>query len=208
MPTRSYDSPTRAAAAAEKRARVVEAAGRLLSEPGDVVAFSLDAVAKAAGVTRLTVYNQFGSRRGLLEAVFDERARQGGLGRLPDAMALADPHAALDHLVEIFCDFWGDDPAIGRLHAAVALDADFAQAVAARYDRRRTLMGVLVERMSPGDGRDAADVLFALTSYAMFELLQPGRSKQAVCTLVKNACAAVLAGLPRPNPNASRRSPD
>ncbi|HEV2678337.1 MAG TPA: TetR/AcrR family transcriptional regulator [Aliidongia sp.] len=197
MATRSYDSPKRTAAAAEKRARVVEAAGRLLSEPADVTAFSLDAVAKAAGVTRLTVYNQFGSRRGLLEVVFDERARQQGLGRLADALALADPQAALDRVIEIFCDFWGDDPAIGRLHGAIALDAEFAQAVAARYERRRQLMGTLVERIVPGAAREAGDLLFALTSYAMYELLLPGRSKPAVCALVKMACAAVLARFPR-----------
>jgi len=107
MPTRPYVSPIRDTAAAEKRARVVDAAGRLLREQADVASFSLDAVAKAAGVTRLTVYNQFGSRRGLLEAVFDERARQGGLNRIADAMAMSDPRAGLDRLVEIFCDFWG-----------------------------------------------------------------------------------------------------
>jgi len=39
-------------------------------------------------VTRLTVYNQFGSRRGLLEAVFDNIARQGGLHEIADAMAM------------------------------------------------------------------------------------------------------------------------
>src|SRR5580693_193958 len=95
MPTRPYVSPIRDTAAAEKRARVVDAASRLLREQADVASFSLDAVGKAAGVTRLTVYNQFGSRRGLLEAVFDEIARHGGLHQLPDAMAMSDPRTAL-----------------------------------------------------------------------------------------------------------------
>ena len=52
------------AAAAEKRERVIEAAARSLREDASIASFSLDAVAKAAGVTRLTVYHQFGSRRG------------------------------------------------------------------------------------------------------------------------------------------------
>jgi AcrR family transcriptional regulator len=91
MKSRSYVSPIRDAAAAEKRARVIEMAGRLLRGKAGISSFSLDAVAKAAGVTRLTVYKQFGSRRGLLEAVFDDRARQGGLGRIAEAMAMADP---------------------------------------------------------------------------------------------------------------------
>ena len=91
MSTRSYVSPVRTAAAAEKRDRVIQAAARFLREEDRIAAFSLDAVAKAADVTRLTVYNQFGSRRGLLEAVFDDIARRGRLIRLNDAMAEPDP---------------------------------------------------------------------------------------------------------------------
>jgi AcrR family transcriptional regulator len=201
MPTRRYVSPIRERAAAEKRVRVVDAASRLLREQADVASFSLDAVAKAAGVTRLTVYNQFGSRRGLLEAVFDERARQGGLGRIAEAMAMSDPRAGLDRLVEIFCDFWGGDPAVGRLHAATALDPEFAAAVAERNERRRRAISVLAERLSrkrnqdAGSLRDAVDLMFALTSHAMFDMLRAGRTDDAVCRLVKSACAAALGKL-------------
>jgi AcrR family transcriptional regulator len=198
MPTRPYVSPIRDTAAAEKRARVVDAASRLMREQTDVASFSLDAVAKAAGVTRLTVYNQFGSRRGLLEAVFDERARQGGLGRIAEAMAMANPRAGLDRLVDIFCDFWGGDPAVGRLHAATALDPEFAAAVAERNERRRKVIRVLVERLPHNRKQDAetrqnaVDLVFALTSHAMFDMLRVGRSDVAVRTLVKSACAAAL----------------
>jgi len=198
MPTRPYVSPIREMAAAEKRARVVDAASRLLRERADVASISLDAVAKAAGVTRLTVYNQFGSRRGLLEAVFDERARQGGLGRIAEAMAMSDPGAGLERLVEIFCDFWGGDPAVGRLHAATALDPEFAAAITERNERRRKAIGVLIERLPHERNqdavnlRDAIDLVFALTSHAMFDMLRAGRSDDAVCTLVKSACAAAL----------------
>src|ERR1700737_5433233 len=105
MRRRAYVSSVRAAGAAEKRDRVIAAAARSLREDASIASFSLDSVAKAAGVTRLTVYNQFGSRRGLLEAVFDEIARQGGLSRIEEAMAMPDPGMALDRLVEIFCHF-------------------------------------------------------------------------------------------------------
>src|SRR5882757_9170213 len=148
MPTRAYVSSVRTAAAAAKRDRVIEAAARLLREDASIATFSLDAVAKAAGLTRLTVYHQFGSRRGLLEAVFDEIARQGGLTEIADAMALPDPHAALDRLVEIFCAFWNRDPAVGRLHEAMATDPEFAQALIGRNERRRKTVNVLVERIA------------------------------------------------------------
>jgi AcrR family transcriptional regulator len=58
-----------------------------------------------AGVTRLTFYNQFGSRSALLEAVFDERAARGGLHRIAGAMAASDPHAGLLQVIAIFLRF-------------------------------------------------------------------------------------------------------
>src|SRR5258705_10148095 len=146
MKKRAYVSSVRSEAAAEKRDRVIEAAAKLLREDASIAGFSLDTVAKAAGVTRLTVYNQFGSRRGLLEAVFDDIARQGGLQGLGDAMAMPDPCAALDRVVEIFCTFWNRDPAVGRLHEAMATDPEFAQALIERNERRRKLGRGIVER--------------------------------------------------------------
>ena len=200
MSSRRYVSSVRAEAAAEKRDRVVEAAAGLLREDTSITGFSLDAVAKAAGVTRLTVYNQFGSRRGLLEAVFDGIARQGGLIRIADAMALPDPQAALDRLVEIFCDFWDRDPAVGRLHEAMAIDPEFAQALTERNERRRTALEVLVGRMArkktpPRSRRNAVDLIFALTSYAMFAMLRRERSATEVCLLVKSACRCAVNSL-------------
>ena len=80
MKPRSYVSPIRNAAAAEKRARVVKVAGRLLDGKAGISSFSLERVAKAAGVTRLTVYKQFGSRRELLEAVFAVHGTAASVG--------------------------------------------------------------------------------------------------------------------------------
>ncbi|SIO62332.1 transcriptional regulator, TetR family [Bradyrhizobium erythrophlei] len=197
MRRRAYVSSVRTAAAAEKRDRVIEAAARTLREDASISSFSLDNVAKAAGVTRLTVYNQFGSRRGLLEAVFDDIARQGGLEGIAGAMAIADPHAALDRLVEIFCAFWNRDPAVGRLHEAMATDPEFAAALIDRNERRRRGVRVLVDRIAgkPASRRarqDAVDTIFALTSYAVFAMLSPGRSVDDVCHLVQSACRAAL----------------
>src|SRR5207237_9663991 len=148
MRRRSYVSSVRTAAAAETRDRVIAAAAKCLREDASIASFSLDNVAKAAGVTRLTVYNQFGSRRALLEAVFDEIARQGGLAGIADAMAMTDPHAALERLVEIFCAFWSRDSAVGRLHDAMATDPEFAAALVERNERRRKAVGTLVGRMA------------------------------------------------------------
>jgi AcrR family transcriptional regulator len=204
MKKRAYASSVRLAAAAETRSRVIAAAAKSLREDASIARFSLDTVAKAAGVTRLTVYNQFGSRRGLLEAVFDDIAQLGGLFELGEAVAMTDPHAALDRVVEIFCAFWARDPAIARLHEAIATDPEFGEALLARNERRRKLAKVLVDRIAAKTAsrrarQDAIDLIFALTSYPMFAMLRSGRSAEEVCRLVQAACRAALAPISDPS---------
>jgi len=192
-----YVSALRTAAANAKRERVVAAATQCLREDGGLAGFSLDSVAKAAGVTRLTVYNQFGSRRGLLEAVFDDIAARGRLATIPEALSLADPRQGLDAIIDRFCAFWSSDQAIGRLHDAMATDAEFAVALTERNERRRKLLQALIKKLLPADvparrRRDAVDFVHAMTSYAMFRLLGSDRSVEAVAELVKTSCRAVL----------------
>jgi AcrR family transcriptional regulator len=154
---------------------------------------SLDAVAKRAGVTRLTVYNQFGSRRALLEAVFDDMAERAGLHRIREAMTRPDPQAALQQIVAIFCDFWSiHRGALRRLHAAGATDPEFEESLRARNERRRHLLAVLVDRMIEGGAKrpeaaiELIDVLFALTSVAFFwELTAGGRETATACRLIQ-----------------------
>jgi len=191
-PTRAYVSAVRAAAAAEKRRDVIDAAARFLREEKSLATFSLDAIARKAGVTRLTVYNQFGSRRGLLEAVFDDIARRGRLARISDAINNPDPWLGLDTLVEIFCAFWSSDPALGRLQDAEAIDHEFAQAVLDRNERRRPTIHAFLQRiphqLPPEIERDSVDLIFCLTSYATYRSLSTGRKNPAVCELLKAAC--------------------
>src|SRR5258706_9267125 len=210
MSTRPYVSSVRTAAAAAKRDRVIEAAARSLREDTSIASFSLDAVAKAAGVTRLTVYHQFGSRRGLLEAIFDEVARQGGLVQIPEAMAISDPRAALDRLVEIFCAFWSSDPAVGRLHEAMATDPEFAQALIERNERRRTTIDVLIRRIagkiaSARARQDAVDMNFAPTRFSMFGMVGQKRLAGGVCMLIKSSCRWALGALSPDRRSAARR---
>jgi AcrR family transcriptional regulator len=196
MSRRCYHSPVRAAAAAEKRDAVVKAAIELLRKRS-IAEFSLDSVAKAAAVTRLTVYNQFGSRRGLLEAVLDELAQHGRLLRLPEALEVQDPRVALSALVDIFCDFWAGDPAVAKLHDAAALDAEFGEALHARGELRRQLLKALVDRMGSGAAtpparREAVDLIFTLTGSAVHRSLSATQSDAAVRRILKAGCKAAV----------------
>jgi hypothetical protein len=116
-----------------------------------------------------------------MEAVFDERAERGGLFRIVEAMQDPDPQAALRRIIAIFCDFWSSDPGTMRLlHAAGASDAEFADSVHERNERRRSVLSVIVHRLAAGRAPPKAlgnlvDVLFALTSFAFFWQLTAGK---------------------------------
>jgi AcrR family transcriptional regulator len=207
---RPYRSPSRDAAASQTRERIVVAATAVLRASEGIGGFSLEAVAKKAGVTRLTVYNQFGSRRALLEAVFDQIAAARGLHRIADVMAGSDPHAGLLEVIAIFCDFWSFDPgALGRLQAAGASDPEFEASVRERNERRRRLLAVLVDRITEGGEQrsnissnetstdatraDLVDVLFALTSFPFFsQLTAHGRPRDAACCLIQDLARDAL----------------
>jgi len=197
LTSRIYRSPQREAAAAETRERILSAAATLLSQADGISRFSLDSVAKAAAITRLTVYNQFGSRAALLEAVLDRLALGAGLARIPEAMADEDPQSGLRRLIGIFCDFWAHDHnMVACLHAVGAKDQEFSDAVNARNERRRRTFSVLVNRLTGAgcvrstEAGELVDVLFALTSFSFFaELSADGRPAGVVCRLIQNMAA-------------------
>jgi AcrR family transcriptional regulator len=189
--SRPYRSPQRAAAADETRARLVAAARTLLSGGKDLPAFSLDGVARQAGVTRLTVYNQFQSKRGLLEAVFDDLAQRGGLSELPQVFAEADPDKAIRRFVTVFCRFWtAHATMLPKFSAVTKLDDDVAASLHARSERRRHALTLLLSRFSADDDSksvDLVDLLFALTSFEMFAALSVrNRSAASVEALVQD----------------------
>jgi len=205
MKPRRYQSPIRQAAADATHARIIAAARALLGSRKGIVGFSVDAVARKARITRLTVYNQFGSRRALLEAVFDDMAVGGGLHRIQEAMEVADPHDALRRIVAIFCAFWSSDTvAMVRLHAAAASDPEFDESIHGRNERRRRILSDIVRRMAIGRAPQAnalqelTDILFALTSLAFFaQLISGGHSAEVVYRAIQGLCddAVLRAGL-------------
>src|SRR5256885_16000467 len=81
MSPRPYRLGRREAANEETRGRVLAAARRLLADPAGLSDFSMEGVARRADVARMTIYYQFGSRRGLLEAPFDDLPPRGKIGQ-------------------------------------------------------------------------------------------------------------------------------
>jgi len=197
--TRASRGEHRRAAAEETRAPIIAAARALLTaENGSEL--NVDAVARNAGVARMTVYYQFGSKRGLLEAIFDNLAAGNLAATLPSAYAQPEPLEALDALIRAFMWFWDSERlAIRRLRALADLDPIIGESLTARDERRREGLRALMRRYGEPRGgtvdslEEAVDVLHTLTSFETFDSLAcVGRSPEEVARIVGDLAKKVL----------------
>jgi AcrR family transcriptional regulator len=178
MSPRPYRMQQRLAGVDATRARIVASARQVLVS-GD--SFSLEAVASDAGVARLTIYDRFGGRDALLEAVFDDLAESGGLMRLPEAFADPDPVAALERFVVIFCGFYATHRIVLRRLNALAVLRSGTSAQTDRNPRRLQGLHVLLGRIADGGNPlagtpDVVRLVHVLTGFAFVdELSGPDR---------------------------------
>jgi AcrR family transcriptional regulator len=185
----------------ETRWRIIAAARDVVAFRHRTGKFSVEEVARRAGVARMTVYYQFGSLGGLLEALCDSLASAGGMGRLADVFRISDPRAGIDRFISVFAGFWESDRAVLRgLGAFAALDPEFAAVLEERYNWRRKGIGVLLERHAKLTGRprpkemeEAADLLYMLTSFSTYDTLaSTRRGSTQVASMVQRLARQVL----------------
>ena len=176
--TRSYRLGKRQPAV-DATAHSVVAAARELVRQNPAGEVSVAEIARRAGVSRITVYNRFGSRQGVLGALraMDPQA----------APADGDPTDGLRRHLAAACSRWAADPALFRNLAPIEAD-----------DRAR----LLAERLAAGDAlrpgcslREAEDVIGALSSFAVFDRLHhDGRRPAAsVADILMRLAAGILA---------------
>jgi AcrR family transcriptional regulator len=200
---RPYRLGQRETSVEQTRARIITAARDLVSSPDTLsTGFTVDAVAARAGVARMTLYNQFGSKRGLLEALFDDLAARGLVCPLRSAFMLSEPREALAHFVAAFGGFWSSQRlAIRRIRALASIDPDFEVAVREREQRRTNGLNQLVDRLvekykrpSPAAKDDCVALLHMLTSFETFDSLadarrEPDQVTSLICRLAQAAIA-------------------
>lgn len=206
MSPRTYQLGRRQAAVAQTKERILAAAHELLLAE-DFSGFTMDAVARAADVSRLTVYYQFDSKAGLLEALYNYIARRGEMERLAEVFRNGgDPVKMLNDFIVVFARFWDSDRrVIGRLHALGAIDAEIGQGLRARNERRRNGLMVIVERYCnmypPLTSRElpvAIDTLYMLTSFETFDALsQNKRSMEDVVDVLRKMVHLAIRFTPR-----------
>lgn len=201
MSPRPYQLGQRQAAIEKTRARIISAARELLMENSGYARFSIDAVARQADVARMTVYHQFGSKIGLLEALCDSLAASGGMRQMATAFSQSEPLDSLKEYLLVFGHFWSVDRLVmRRLRALAALDPDFEQVIRTRDEWRRRGVRVIAERfavrnsLTPGESLDkTVDILFTLSSFETFDTLAGStRSMEDVALLVYELARAAL----------------
>src|SRR5438105_9369308 len=117
MSPRPYRLGQRQVLADETRSKILDAARTQLETQSS---FSIDAVARKADVARMTVYYQFGSKIGLLEALSDSLAARGGMKQLANAFRRPEPLDALNEYITVFGHFWNAERLVTRRLRALA----------------------------------------------------------------------------------------
>jgi len=178
------------------RQAILDAAGRLLQKKG-FQALSVDAVARAAGVTRSSVYHQFHSRDGLFLHLIAESLRslqRSGDGHRPFA-------SSLDRFLNEAERGFRADPELLRMFYLLIFDRGWSRPElqrllreAYRFRTRRMAAGLAADRLKvpSGDHEILAVVLAAafdgLYARSLIDL-GPARMKKALALLRRMTAA-------------------
>jgi len=167
------------------RSAILAAARDVVSEHGRAI--SMGTVAERAGVSRITLYNQFGSKERLLEALAAGMSPRAGNGPAPES---TDPRDDLRRHIEQVCVAWSADPSVYRRLESHLLQGHNGEhhALAARLASH--------DQLRPGCSiKEAEDVIGALTSFAVFDRLHKDgrRSPTAVAEILMRMAAEFLA---------------
>jgi AcrR family transcriptional regulator len=148
-------TPTRMAAP-DRRAQLLDVTKAIVAEQG-FHAVSIEAVARAAGISRPIVYGHFGDLAGLLEALV-ERESARALSQLvvvrPDDLASGDPREVLLAALEGYLRAVQADPATWRL---VLMPPEGAPALLREHiaDGHAAVIAQLAAALSAGAGAGA-----------------------------------------------------
>jgi AcrR family transcriptional regulator len=182
---RPYRLGRRQAAVDDTRSAILAAARAVVAETGPNPA--LGAVARRAGVSRITVYNRFGSKAGLIEALRLESlpGPTGSAGGPP-----GEPREQLRARIAAACSAWAGNP---DLHRQLQAPGPPAESPA---DRTLAELLAASDQLRAGCSiREAEDAIGLLTSFAAFDRLHRGGRRPAamVADILMRLAQGVLA---------------
>ncbi|HEX6229248.1 MAG TPA: TetR/AcrR family transcriptional regulator [Solirubrobacterales bacterium] len=155
--------------------RVLEAAELLIREDAFHSA-TMDELAAAAGVSRATVFNRFGSKLGVLQALFTRCMEGPEMRAIQEALEIEDPVISLERVIEAACGIWEVGGYIHeQLQAIVVLEPGASALIEEQRDEQRADLQGLTRRLAragrlrPGLGEArAVATLHMLTSLETF----------------------------------------
>jgi AcrR family transcriptional regulator len=187
-------SPTRRELVRATRARIVEAADRLTRERGPN-GFSMDILAKEAGVARATVYEHFRSKRAVLDELAASTARTVTLDG--QRSVTTDPLLALRDMLGEVCRHWSEHEETMRglrTLSAITGSDHVGDGVDEKHLRRLVEgLGSTGQLRTHWSNDEAIDALAVLTSYSTYERLRraPRSAEQVEAVLAKLAVSIV-----------------
>jgi AcrR family transcriptional regulator len=177
MNIRAYRPGRREDLSAETRAHILEAVRGLLDE-GTFYQATVEQIAKRAGVARATVYQHFGTRLGLVDALCETFDATPALQALRKSVDIEDLEASMDDWITNVVKFWsGEERILQQLYGVAAIDEAARALVGRQTEDRRGELKRLIARLKDGDrlrgsDRDALAHLMMLTSFETFEELR------------------------------------
>jgi AcrR family transcriptional regulator len=175
--SRPYRLGRREEGAQQTREKILQATADLLTEAG-IRGVTIEAVARHAAVSRVTVYDHFQHKAGLLEALAWWTFEQHDIDRIRRARLQENVRAALDDFVQENARFFHSVGAQGRaILKTASTDPDAAAVLEATYiNARRAAISELVDRLDTTNElarawspERAVDALMVITSLEAFE---------------------------------------
>jgi AcrR family transcriptional regulator len=161
-PARAYRSRPRQTS--DTRARIVDAVGELLEE-GAFHEATVEEVAERAGVARATLYQHFGSRLGLVDAICETVGQTDELRAVKAAAELEDPAEAVRGVIANSVRFWAAyERRLEPLYRVAAVDEAAARLVGRQQRDRKRVLTQLAKRLPKG----ALPRLLVLTSFETY----------------------------------------
>ena len=203
MSARAYRmgrNPSRAAATRER----IKTAVREMLVDGTFHHSTVEQVAERAGVSRATLYQHFGSRLDLVDAICETFDANPALVELRKIVELPNADQALRQTIANSVRFWSsEDPVLRQLYGVAAIDPAAQDLVDRQRADRRGELERLVRNLARGARvRDASferrslALLLVLTSYETFlELREAGMTdRQSTKFLQETAARELLRG--------------
>jgi AcrR family transcriptional regulator len=202
---RAYRLGKRAVTAAATHQRIIDSAREVIATAG-IAKADLGTIARRAGVTRTTVYQQFGSREEVFLAVVNDALDRADVRTVRKALQHRDAATATRQMLRASTRFWaGEYELFSKVKGYAGIDEAARLVDLNKEEVRRGHIANLAHRLAeqgklrPGVSEERAmQIIHLLTSYETFDHLhrQAGMRVEAVGSMIIEIVDRAVLGEP------------